>query len=378
MKKGKKSVIICVILMIIMTNVITIKTDNITLASANQSSEIVMEKDSLRVLYKANENKKLPIASTTKIVTAITVIENAKLSDKVEITKESVGVEGSSIYLKVGDVCTVEELLYGLMMRSGNDAACALALHVGKTIDNFAKMMNELATKCGARNSRFTNPHGLHNDNHYSTAYDLAVISCYALKNETFKKIVSTKKITINSHTFINKNKMLFRYFGANGIKTGFTKKAGRCLVTGAEKNGMQLVSVVLNCPSMYERSEELLNESFDKFNLTTLLDKGAKAGEVSLIDCPYPLKKYDVILDNPLTLPLSETERRKARIVFEPISFLNYPVDHGKLLGNLRVFVDKDLIFSLKLFNIYSDNTLSYGEALYGVFARWGFYENQ
>ncbi len=374
MKKSKKLIIISVIFTLITINVISFfKTDAIT-SNANCTAETVMEADSLRVLKKSNENQKMPIASTTKIVTAITVLENSNLNDKVVITKESVGIEGSSIYLKEGDVCTVEELLYGLMMRSGNDAAHALAIHVGKTIDNFSKMMNELARKCGACNSSFVNPHGLHDENHYSTAYDLALISCYALKNETFKKIVSTKKITINSHTFVNKNKMLSTYDGADGIKTGYTKKAGRCLVTSAKKKGMRLVSVVLNCPSMYQRTQELLDSSFYDYSLTTLLNVGDKVGEIALFDCPSATKKYAVFLDKSLTLPLSNAETKSAKIVFEPVKCLNYPVKEGNLLGNLQVFIDKDLIFSIKLYSIYTDNRLTYDEALDGVLARWSF----
>lgn len=377
MKKFKKLLIISLIFMIITNVIICLEDNKVTSVNANVTAEIVMERDSLRILKSRNENVKLPIASLTKIVTAITVIENSSLFDEVVITKESVGIEGSSIYLKEGEVCTVEELLYGLMMRSGNDSACALALHCGKTIENFAKMMNITARNCGACDSNFVNPHGLNDAEHYSTANDLALISCHALQNEVFKKIVSTSKITFKNRTFVNKNKMLNSYEGANGIKTGYTKKAGRCLVTGAEKNGMQLVSVVLNCGPMYERSKELLDECFGAYKLTKVLSAGEKVGEIGLCNCPSEGKTFDVVLDKPIYLPLTESEKSKTEISFDGEKSADYPVARGKYVGKICVSIDKDLIFSAKLYSIYSDNGLSYGETLKGVFARWSVYEN-
>lgn len=377
MKKFKKLLIISLIFMIITNVVICLEGNKVTSVNANVTAEIVMERDSLRILKSRNENVKLPIASLTKIVTAITVIENSSLSDEVVITKESVGIEGSSIYLKEGEVCTVEELLYGLMMRSGNDSACALAIHCGKTIENFAKMMNITARNCGACDSNFVNPHGLNDADHYSTANDLALISCHALQNEVFKKIVATSKITFKNRTFVNKNKMLNSYEGANGIKTGYTKKAGRCLVTGAKKNGMQLVSVVLNCGPMYERSKELLDECFGTYKLTKVLSAGEKVGEIDLCNCPSDGKTFDVVLDKPIYLPLTESEKSKTVISFDGEKSADYPVARGKCVGKICVSIDKDLIFSAKLYSIYSDNGLSYGETLRGVFARWSVYEN-
>ncbi|MBO7368861.1 MAG: D-alanyl-D-alanine carboxypeptidase, partial [Clostridia bacterium] len=185
--------------------------------AAATTSEILIERDSLRVLKASNEHIKRGIASTTKILTAITVIENCPLDKVVEIPKEAEGVEGSSIYLRAGEKLTVEELLYGLMLRSGNDAAVALAIATSGNVKSFASLMNRTAKACGAIESNFTKPHGLDDENHYSTAYHLALITAHAMKNETFKKIADTEKIEISNENYdyprvlVNKNKLLYR-----------------------------------------------------------------------------------------------------------------------------------------------------------------------
>ena len=187
----------------------------------SSSSEIVMDVNTNRVLYSKNADDKKFMASTTKILTAIVIIESSNIDDQVEITEKTIGVEGSSIYLEKGEILTVKDLLYGLMLRSGNDCAETLAVYKSGSIDDFAELMNNKAKEIGANNSHFVNPHGLHDDNHYTTAYDLALISCYAMKNPIFKEIVSTKKTTIpfttrnTNRVLINKNKMLSDFDGA-------------------------------------------------------------------------------------------------------------------------------------------------------------------
>lgn len=377
MKKSKIFFLLCAILTTFTIFVILDSQKNITFVSADQSAEVVIERDSLRVLTGANIDEKMPMASTTKILTAITVLENANLKDRVTITKESVGIEGSSIYLKEGEVLTVEELLYGMMMRSGNDAAHALAIHVAKSIEKFAQLMNSVALKCGAINSNFVNPHGLSDINHYTTAKDLALITCYALKNEQFQKIVSTKSITFNDRTFANKNKMLNLYEGADGVKTGYTKNAGRCLVTSATKKGMQLVSVVLNCGPMYERSEELLDYCFDNFKPTCVLKQDEILAEIPIKDSVIIDEKFPVRLCKDLIIPLKEGEINSIGVEFIPVEYLDFPVNKGTYVGNLSIYTDKDLIFSSKLFTIFTDDEHGFVETLNGVFARWRVYAN-
>ena len=273
MKKLKKSIILSIILTIIMSHIIANMPQK---AAALQSvtSEIVVERETLEILHESNADVKASIASLTKIVTAITAIENGDIDKEIVVTDEMVGIEGSSIYLKVGEKLTLKELLYGLMLRSGNDAATAIALSVGGGKSAFADMMNEAAQKSGATNSHFVNPHGLEEKGHYSTAKDLALITAYALKNTLFAEIVSTKTKTVNDtvsggkRTLINKNKMLYNFDGADGVKTGYTKVSGRCLVSSATRNGVQLICVVINCGPMYERSAELLEKCFEKYKL--------------------------------------------------------------------------------------------------------------
>lgn len=248
-------------------------------AYSMSKAEICIEARTGKVLHSYNEKERLSIASTTKILTCITALENKDYNDIVTITNKTTGIEGSSIYLKEGEKYSLLSLLYGLMLRSGNDSAETIADFVcGR--ENFIDKMNETAKKCGAYNSNFTNPHGLDNKNHYSTALDMAKITAYALKNETFKKIVSTKKFVVEEHSnninkvYYNKNKMLSSLQGCIGVKTGFTKKSGRCLVTACERNNLTLICVVLNSPQMYERTAEIINSCYNKFSYDNVLNQ--------------------------------------------------------------------------------------------------------
>ncbi len=321
---------------------------------ASSYSEIVMELESGRILYKNNASERKFMASTTKILTAITIIENCDLEDIVTVTAKTVGVEGSSIYLEVGEKLTVKDLLYGLMLRSGNDCAETLAVYCSKTISEFARLMNNTAKKIGAINSNFINPHGLHDDNHYTTAYDLALISRYAMKNNSFREIVSTKSIKIPFTTrnydryLVNKNKMLKEFEGSTGIKTGYTKKAGRCLVSSCLRNGMELICVVLNCPPMFERSKTLLTECFNNYvnykvvesdNIVDFIqtDKG---------DCGLYVK-------NDIVLPLTKSEFENIKIIYEYPQFINGTFKKDTEIGLVKIYSQNNLIFSEKIYTI-------------------------
>lgn len=243
--------------------------------STGAQSAIVIGQGNCRVFYEKNADKALPIASTTKILTAITVLENTQDVDKVvTVPDEAVGVEGSSIYLAHGEQLRIIDLLYGLMLQSGNDCAAALAILTSGSIADFAKLMNETAAKAGATGANFTNPHGLHDDNHKCSARDLAFITSYAMNNETFRKIVSTevyKDCTYAGREYNrvikNKNKILQMLEGGDGVKTGYTKVAGRCLVSSATRDGVTVIAVVLNCGPMFEESCEMINDAFDIIN---------------------------------------------------------------------------------------------------------------
>lgn len=237
-------------------------------ADNSRSSQIVMDANTYEIISGENIHTRLPMASTTKIMTAVIVIENCNLNDVVTVDERAIGVEGSSVYLKKGEKLKVLDLLFCVMLRSGNDSAVALALHLCDSIEKFAMMMNSKVEELGLKNTNFTNPHGLHDANHYTSAYDLAVISSYAMKNLDFVNVVSTKniKITSNQSTryLANKNKILTGYEGANGIKTGFTQKAGRCLVASARRNQKQVVSVVLNVSDTYGTCKTLMDKAFE------------------------------------------------------------------------------------------------------------------
>ncbi len=241
-----------------------------TEVGSSAAAMAVVDGDSGELIFCKNCDAKKAPASTTKICTAITVIENcATLDIPMPVPNEAVGVEGSSLYLQKGEMMTVRDLLYGLMLQSGNDCAVALAVITGGSVQGFVKMMNETAKAAGAVNTNFTNPHGLHDDEHYTTARDLCAISYYAMKNELFREIVATKRHTTPYYghnydrNFPNKNKMLFNYEGGNGIKTGFTKRSGRCLVSSATRDGKTYICTVLNCGNMWEESMRLLDSAF-------------------------------------------------------------------------------------------------------------------
>ncbi len=266
-----------------------------------------MDVDTGRVLFSNNMNEKMGMASTTKILTALTVLENlADIDTKIKINDQAIGIEGSSIYLQKGEELTVRELLYGLMLRSGNDTAVALALIVSPSVEEFAKLMNQTAMKYGAQHSNFVNPHGLDDKEHYTTAKDLAMISSAALKNPIFAEIVAAKEKRIDGpeapRLLINKNKMLKTLDTAIGVKTGFTKKTGRCFVGASEEDGQKIVTVVLNCGPMFEDASQLLRDAHRIYSNKEILkteqvftDKsGVKA--IATQDFSYPLADSEML----------------------------------------------------------------------------------
>ncbi len=315
----------------------------------------VIEKDSKRVVYSKNMNDQMPMASTTKIMTAITVLQHCDdLDEIIKVDDCAIGVEGTSIYLREGEMISVRDLLYGLMLRSGNDAATALACFVGGDVSGFAKMMNELANKIGANNSNFTNPHGLHHDNHYTTAYDLALISAYALNNPIFKEIVSTKSHVIeetnmsDKRYLTNKNKLLSSLEGCCGVKTGFTKKAGRCLVSSCERDDTTYVCVVLNCGPMFEESRDLLNNCFINYKNTKIIDKNKEIYNEYYIDENYG--KLYLYTNEDFNYPLKYGEEEKIKIKYN-ITLNDAKI--GENIGEIQIFFENDLIKTLKLYTM-------------------------
>lgn len=327
-------------------------------AEAQSSSECVMEVYSHRVLGGSNIDMRLPMASTTKTMTALLACESGKLDETVVIPKVAEGVEGSSIYLRAGEKLKLRDLVYGLMLRSGNDSAVAIACFLGGSVDIFATMMNDRAEKMGLKNTNFVNPHGLHDDNHYTSAYDLAVIASEGMKNDEFKKIVSSKKYTCgegeNVRYFTNKNKLLWSYEGCNGLKTGFTKKAGRCLVSASERDGMQVVAVVLNVPDMFGRCAALMDNAHKDYRCVTLYNKGDIIGEVPVIMGDAAAA---VALSENIAVPIKEGETFATEIALP--EFIGKSMKKGDEIGKIQISVGEELIFFRSLVTIDDVNVL-------------------
>lgn len=302
-------------------------------AATEGRAECVVEVSSRRFLHTKNADAKLPMASTTKILTAVILLEDCDLCEEVLIPEEAEGTEGSSVYLKAGEIYTVRDLLYGLMLRSGNDCAVALALHHSGSLERFSEVMTERAASLGAEHSSFANPHGLPDPAHFTTARDLALVASYAMQNETFAEIVSCKYY--EPRGWQNKNKMLRRYEGANGIKTGFTTAAGRCLVTSAERNGMEIVCVLLNCPETYERTEELLDSVYSEYQM------------IPLCDPSLPFEGYRI--EYGFAYPLRKEELEHVRI--EGVSTMPCPEKKGEVAGQMLIYLENSLIFSQNLY---------------------------
>ena len=226
----------------------------------------VMHVETGTMVFEKNADTPMLIASTTKIMTALVVLEHCGLAEPVEILPDYTAVEGSSMYLYPGETYTVEELLYGMMLASGNDAATALACHTAGSIEAFAQLMNDKAAELGLENTAFRNPHGLDADGHHSTAHDLAVLACYAMQNEQFRTIVSTNSITIGTQTYTNHNRLLRTYPGALGVKTGYTEAAGRILVSCAQRDNTQFVCVTISDPNDWDDHTRLLDWAFDEY----------------------------------------------------------------------------------------------------------------
>ena len=256
-------------------------------ALAESRSAVLIEAETGRVLYEKNAHEPLPMASTTKVMTALLALERGNLQDTVTASRNAFGVPGTSIYLSEGEQLTLEEMLYGLMLQSGNDAAVAIAEHIGGSVAEFCRMMTARAEELGCENTVFSTPHGLPADNHHTTAWDLSLIAREALKNETFRAIVSTQRASIPwaghdyNRVLKNKNKLLSTYPGAMGVKTGYTKAAGRCLVFAARQDGMTLIGVVLNCPEWFDEAAAILNAGFANWQRVTMLSAGESVRQV-------------------------------------------------------------------------------------------------
>lgn len=315
---------------------------------------IAMEAASGKILYEKNADEKAYPASITKIMTALLAIESGKMDEKVVISQNAAGVEGSSIYLTKGEKITLRDLVYGLMLRSGNDAAVAISEYVGGTTDHFVEMMNQRARQIGAVNTCFQNPSGLHDKNHYTTARDMALIAREAMKNEEFRDIAKSKSWEAGRggakyNMFYNKNKVVYQYEGGTGIKIGYTKTAGRTLVASSERNGMELICVVMNAPDWFQDTYRLMDWIYDQYEMVKVATAERLLNSVVIYGgnkgFSYIGLKHDV------WIPVLKGEESNVSIMYDLPKCKSAPVSRWEQAGELKIFDDRQYLFSQPLY---------------------------
>ena len=283
-----------------------------------------------RTLLEKDADSRSLIASTTKIMTALVVCEQCNVLDRMRIPKEAVGIEGSSMYLQEGEVLTIQELLYGLMLRSGNDAAVALAIYCGGTVEEFAERMNDKARSLGLRNTHFVNPNGLDAPDHYSTARDLAVLSAYAMENPVFYKTVSAKNVRVGERSLTNHNKLLWRVKGADGVKTGYTKAAGRILVSSATRDARRIIAVTIDDGNDWNDHAVMLEDGFSRYQMQTIVSEGDCLGIVEVEG--GETEKVEILAAEEFSFPLAEEEHPYTMLPGP--GFVYAPVSEGEDAG--------------------------------------------
>jgi len=328
-----------IFVLVIITNVAVAAPNppNITAKAA-----IVIDAATGKILYSKNAEEQRYPASTTKIMSLIVALEHGNLDDLVTASKNAASTEGSTLWLMEGEKLKMIDLLYGIMLISGNDATVAVAEHVSGSVDNFAKLMTQTAHAIGAKDTNFTNSSGLPDPNHVTTAHDLARITAYGYKNPLFAEIISTKHKVIpwagkdSDRDLYNENRMLWLYEGGNGVKTGYTDAAGRCLVSGAKRNDMQLIAVVLDSETMWDDSIALLNFGFAQVKPETIFNQADILKTVRVVNGKSEVIK--LITSTNLVMPVSENDKEEFSIVIDAPSKVEAPVVKGQKLGVVRI----------------------------------------
>ena len=351
--KSKLNIITTIILMLILCKLEFVYAQ---MPDISAHSAIVIDADTSRILYEKNPYEILPMASTTKIMTAILALENGNPDDIVTVSDNAVGIEGSSISLQPGEKQRVEDLVYGIMLSSGNDAAVAIAEHISGSVEEFCAMMNKKAVELGAADTNFETPNGLDAEEHHSTAYDMALITRYALGIDGFKELIATKSISIESnkctYSIVNKNRLLSEYEGAIGVKTGFTGKAGHCFVGAAESDGMTLISVVLGSgwgtagrQRKWIDTKNMLNYGFQKYDYFDICIKGDYIDTIP-VNNSYG-ESIRVCTANDIKLPLSQAEREALYAEVKLPDKLDAPVKEGDEVGRILFKIDSDMVIA-------------------------------
>lgn len=324
-------------------------------------SAVLIEASNGAIIYSKNADVRMPMASTTKIMTALVAIESGNIEREVTVSAEAVGVEGSSVYLYVGEKLKLSDLIYALMLESANDAAAAIAVELGGSIEGFADMMNDKAKQIGLEGTHFTNPHGLHSEEHYTTARDLALLTVYALENPDFLSIVSTYKKVIplkggeGARVLINHNKLLKQYEGCIGVKTGFTKKSGRCLVSAAERDGIRLIAVTLNAPDDWNDHKHMLDYGFSEYECVKLVSRGELTLKLPVVNGVFDFVIAENCRDLYVTL---KKELHDIECRFELKRFYYAPVIKNQTMGKAIFYNHGEYIGSVDIITIYGVGT--------------------
>lgn len=339
---------------------------------------VVIDFDTGRVLYDKNGDEKRKMASLTKIMTSILLVENCDMEEQIEVPKKAAQIGGSTVGLKAGDIVTAKSLLYGMLLPSGNDCAYTVAIHLGGTIENFAKMMNDKAKVLGLTSTNFVNSHGLDNENHYTTAKEMAYLTRYALKNPYIDEAVKTKSITINFGSFTktlnNTNSLLRTYEKADGVKTGFTNGAERCLVSSATDNDRRYICVLLGATTTkirFNTSKLLLEETFKKYKTMDISNYLKFYININVVKGKIP--SYEESINDNMSYPLTNEEYDSIYIKQDIVQSLEAPVAAGTKIGKVEVYLENEKLYEKEIFlkeNIYKKNIMDYiNEALSNMF---------
>ncbi len=323
------------------------------LPNMTATSAIVIEAKTGHVIYERDANRRMFPASTTKMMTLITALENNALDETVTVGKNAAGAEGSTLWLVEGEKIPLGEMLSGMMMISGNDAAIAIAEHVDGSVSKFAAHMTKRAKEIGAKDTNFTNANGLPDPNHYTTAYDLAIMAAYGYTLNNFEEIVSAKEKTFSwvhddTHLLRNENQMLWLYKGGNGVKTGYTDAAGRCLISASNRNGVQLIAVVLDSLYMWNDSIELLDYGFSKVENKALIKSDEPIDTLPVISG----RKHtmQVKTTNEVVMPIFSDDEKAYKLSYDVPSYLRAPIKKGDTVGKIRVLCDGKEVGETKL----------------------------
>lgn len=345
-------------------------------ATVNTSAKaaVLIERTTGNILLAAQENLPLPMASTTKIMTALLALENGNMDDIVTVSRNAFGVPGTSIYLSEGEEISLKDLLYGLLLASGNDAAVAISEHIGGDVDTFCRMMTERAAELGCTQTVFLTPHGLPMQGHQTTAYELALIAREAMQQPLFREIVSTRRASIpwagrSYHRILNnKNRLLTDYEGATGIKTGYTKAAGRCLVFGAERDGMEVIGVVLGCGDWFDEAARLMDLGFEKYEFFTALSKGESVRRLPVENGVQ--ETVGIVAESDLAAPLPRGYL--PALVLELPQSLPAGLPAGEAVGTAKLMLEGRVLHSVPLVTGDTIGQRSYGYELERLLRLW------